>query len=352
MFAILYLFAVFSGFCLKRLNVLFSIGIIILISFICYGVKDRDFEQYQIVYDYIKEGNQYTDLGIAWAQMCKAAGWMGLDYASFKLIVIIISLVIIYKAINSFLYSKSGIPFFWSCFLIFPLFLDLVQVRFFFAESILLFGFQYLLKNNKTGKWKFILLVLLASSIHSSIFFFLIFILIPYVDKFKKKMPFLVSILCIISFYAPSIAVSLATKFINVNRIERYFFSSDRTGFLGIITAILTLYCFLFITKKIRDSEIIDKNFGDFLYKSNLLMWFLLPIVFFDPNIFRIQRPMWLMLYIEAISFTQQSHSPYLLIWKKKKIHIKQFIFLLAIFGNLAFITIYSFDIIQKFLFH
>lgn len=352
MLAILYSFAVFCGLCLKRLNRIFSFGIIILISFICYGVRDRDFEQYQIVYDFIKEGNQYTDLGIVWALMCRAASLMGLDYATFKLIVIIISLIIIYKAISSFLYSKSGIPFFWSCFLVFPLFLDLVQVRFFFAESILLQGFHFLLKKDKKSTLKFILFVLFASSIHSSLFFFLTLLFIPYIHKFKKKMPFFISLLCIISFYAPSIAVNLAAKFININRIERYFFSSDRTGFLGITTAILTLSFFHFIAKKIRDAEVVEKNFGDFLYKSNLLMWFLLPIVFFDPNIFRIQRPMWLMLYAGVILFTQQSHSPYLLIWKKKKIHIKQLIFLLAIFGNLAFITIYSFDIIQNFLFH
>lgn len=351
MIALSYFSVMLTGFFLHKRNQLFTLLIFILLFFVSYGVVDRDFINYQNAYEWIKH-NDYSDLGVGWFLLCKLGNFLGLDYGLFKNVIQIISLAILYKGITLFLPSKTPTPFFWSCVLIFPCFLDLLQVRFFLAESILFLGFYYLAKNTRSGRIIYIAILILASSIHSSVLFYMLFLILPFMKKYRKIWSIIItSSICVLYIFS-QYAVGFFSNFVNERRIDRYFHSSDKTSFFGIIAAIVTLYVFHFLSKKMYEARNDENPLWQFLYHANKCMWLILPIMLFDPNIFRIQRPLWYFLYAGAILYFTSHKTPYIKIGKQTSVHLKQVIVFLAIFGNFAFISLYSFDIISSYLVH
>ena len=169
MFAAVFCILIFVGFFAKDKMRLFGLTSVLFLSVLCYGVDDPDLQNYKRAYDSIAAGNDYTDLGVIWLGLCKFFASCGFDYYMYKSVIVLVSGFFILQLINHYVKNPKYASFVWVCYLIFPAVMDLVQLRFFLASSIAIWSTQFLIDKAKYGKGKFIILMLLASAIHSSL---------------------------------------------------------------------------------------------------------------------------------------------------------------------------------------
>lgn len=335
----------------------FEIIVILFLGAITYfGNNVADFENYQQAYNYILAGNSYLDLGIGWFWLCKIGSILGLSYLEFKTILIVISTLIINKTIKYFARDDKYTTFFWAVYLIFPALLDCIQIRFFVAETIVLYSLRFLISDKKRDIFKYIIFVLIASTIHSSMLIYLIFLIYKVLGKYENKYIIIISIVMLMFFAFKEQVIKICSIFINAERIQRYFYSTDILGIKGLISYIFTILIFYYLTnimiKKIRDDKNVEEKdliFFRFIAKLNILISIVLVFSIFDPNFFRLQRIMWILMYICVLILLNNNirYINFLGI----RMPVKLLFTLLALIGNMIFITLTTPTVIQNLLF-
>ncbi len=347
MFAAAFCALIFVGFFAKNKMRLFGLTSVLFLSVLCYGVNDPDLKNYKTAYDYIAAGNDYIDLGVIWFGICKFFSLCGFDYYMCKSAVVLISGLFILQLVNHYVKSPKYASFVWICYLIFPAVMDLVQLRFFLASSIALWSTQFLIDKAKYGKSKFIILMLLASAVHSSVFFYFSFLLFPFFEGKEKKFASLVMVCFVLFFILKNQLHSIANVLTNANRMERYFEGGGAIGSFGILAYTGTILAFYFLAKGMKKSAgVVDANYYSFLQKAVLVSSILLPLTLFDTNFFRIQRPMWLMLYIGAAMLLDRGVRT-ISVECQKRINCKQSIAILAVMGFIFYVSIFNFNVIE-----
>ncbi|MDY6331106.1 MAG: EpsG family protein [Fibrobacter sp.] len=347
MFAAVFCILIFVGFFAKDKMRLFGLTSVLFLSVLCYGVDDPDLQNYKRAYDSIAAGNDYTDLGVIWLGLCKFFSSCGFDYYMYKSVIVLVSGFFILQLINHYVKNPKYASFVWVCYLIFPAVMDLVQLRFFLASSIAIWSTQFLIDKAKYGKGKFIILMLLASMIHSSVFFYFSFLLFPFFEGKEKKFAYLVVVCFVLFFFLKSKLLSVANVLTNANRIERYFEGGGAVGSFGILAYTGTILAFYFLAKGMKKSAgAVEANYYSFFQKAVLVSSFLLPLTLFDTNFFRIQRPMWLMLYIGAAMLLDRGTRT-IYVGSKKRINCKQSIAFFAVMGFVFYVSIFNFNVIE-----
>lgn len=347
MFAAVFCILIFVGFFAKDKMRLFGLTSVLFLSVLCYGVDDPDLQNYKRAYDSIAAGNDYTDLGVIWLGLCKFFSSCGFDYYMYKSVIVLVSGFFILQLINHYVKNPKYASFVWVCYLIFPAVMDLVQLRFFLASSIAIWSTQFLIDKAKYGKGKFIILMLLASAIHSSLYFYFSFLLFPFFEGKEKKFAYMVVICFVSFFFLKNHLLSVANALTNANRMDRYFENGRAIGLFGILAYISTIIAFNFIANRMkRTVSATEANYYDFLQKAALVSSILLPLSLFDTNFFRIQRPMWLMLYIGAAMLLDRGVRT-IYVGSKKRINCKQSIVFFAVMGFVFYVSIFNFNVIE-----
>lgn len=324
-------------------------------GFVIYNGTDvADFAAYQTVYKYIQAGNVYLDTGWGWYYICLFFGKLGLSYAAVKTILFFISALLIKYTIDSYVKNKYSKAMIWSLFLIFPALLDGIQIRFFVAEGIVLFAMPWLTTERKTDRIKYAVLVLMAMSVHSSAAFYLLFLFAPLTKYVKREILAITIFASGILYLGKQSILRFAARFINANRIERYFMSSDGVGLFGVIAYTTTIVVFIILMRKAafwaseNNVEIRIKKFFALAEQLSVLALLILPLTTFDTNFFRIQRPFWLILYLEGAVMLENGERTLELMGKK--IRAKSIYTIVAVMANLTFICAFSFNVIKDFL--
>lgn len=350
MFIVFMLLVFFGMFCKK--SKWYNFLIIIFIATITYlGENVADLENYQRAYNHIANGNFYNDLGIGWYYLCQFSAKLNLTYIQFKTILVVISIILINNSISFFMQSKYNKPIIWVSYLIFPLLLDCIQIRFFIAEAIVLFAMRYLISNKKIDIIKYILFVLMASTIHSSVLIYLIFLLYKVLGRYESKYIAIMAVIMILFLVFKQNIIKLCSLFINEQRINRYFYSTDALGIKGIIiyVCIILVFCYIskMILKKVKSIDLNNEQikFYEFNNKLNILISIVLVFSIFDPNFFRLQRIMWVLLYISVAKLLNNEVKDIVIL--NVKIPLKLLTVVIAIIGNLIFISITTPEIIE-----
>lgn len=108
---------------------------------------------------------------------------IGLNYHAFRLFLTILGFVLIHHTVKKVTDRPS---FFYILYMIYPFFLDAVQIRNFVAMAILIFAFPFLMKTDVKSKFYYILLIFLATSMHIMSLVYLLFLLIEPIQKSTK----------------------------------------------------------------------------------------------------------------------------------------------------------------------
>ncbi|UFH46686.1 EpsG family protein [Flavobacterium galactosidilyticum] len=205
---------------------------------------------------------------------CKS---IGLNFHQFHALIAAIVLLLVFRFFHSFSYLPAllTVCFFW---IFFPL--QFVLFRNFIAFSIMLQGLISVLRNEKYSNEKYVFFVLLASTIHISSLFYLVFLFAFGKTEVKiKTISLWAIVLLIVLFINHDFIFSTLTL---VHEKKALFYRTSLPLFLAYsFTQILNLYVVNYFLK-------LDSNSGDdensraniVVLNINILMLFLIPVYY------------------------------------------------------------------------
>lgn len=250
-----------------------------------------DIINYEPLFNYYNLANISSNpsiTNITWFILCKLFYTIGFNYRGMILCLILIDYFFLHLGLKNLKVNENV---FFGLFMIFPAIIQLVQIKFFTAFSIVFFAYTILIKNKKYSTIIFILLVLLATTIHSSVLIFLILIFSKN-EKVNNKVLLIVTI-------AMSIFISLNLGF--VTNISKYFISerqynryilntSSPSTPKWIFTILLVWVACLILSKLIvKKGDIKDEKLSLLMKNESAITIFLLtiPLLFIDSNMHR-----------------------------------------------------------------
>jgi hypothetical protein len=195
---------------------------------------------------------------------------------------------------------------------IYPLCMDITQIRSTMAFIPILFGFHYLNKDNLKNDLKFIFCVFLSMLIHFSGAFFIILLI---AKKLTIKQSIGVSAICMIFISSlnnmQDLFLVIADKFGMYNKVWTVLNNDimhnegtiSGTKKMMVVTFLIIIVFSLFLLKNLKNRNLNflknkDKDYVKYLIKINCLVMVTLPIVNYATDIFRIQRSLLIFAYI------------------------------------------------------
>lgn len=354
---------------LKKMNQrgLWSLLIILFLTLICYrGISVPDFSNYETAYSRMKLGIPYSYLGTGWYLLMNAGFTLGLTYAQVKAGIALISMLLVNSTLNHYCRSFRGRMFFWGICMIFPVLLDLTQIRFYLAAALVIFALRFLERWNFKNLLSYLLFVSAASFIHSSALIYLSFIAVYLFYLIPKTF----GVLCLAGSLSLLLLkdqiIQIAVSLIKSDRLERYFLSGDPVGKLGLI--FMTVFCaailvllWLGLKKTQANSENRPVSASVFPQVSsrenqvlglasgmNLILLFVIPLCRLDANFFRLERIGWIIFVITAASFLF-GKNPIRIRGTFRKLLLLS-VFVLAAAANLYLISVFTFPLVAGYL--
>lgn len=235
--------------------------------------------------------------------------YLNLSYEGFRLIFSSMALILMYASITHYTKNRA---FVMALFSIFPLLISIVQMRNFFAFTIVFWGLRYLDQDNVAGILKYCACVLVATTIHTSCIFYFLAILSK-LDA--KKLIMAVAIWCATG---SSLIFRIGAEFIEFSeKYTKYF--SYRTSvltqiftlvFLGgivVFSYVSAKYAKEYVAKQSQQgvsiSDYVKRScrFVDIIYKVSIIGFAAWPLIVLNGEFMRIPR------YILLLSYTSFS---------------------------------------------
>lgn len=323
--------------------------IVFLVYLTYHATLIPDYANYNAMFNFIANGNRDLNGGWGWYWVCYYASKFGLTYSGLRAIIMLVGCLAI---LFTFRYFKinNKYSFIWSLFLLYPALLEIVQIRFFLAETIVFLAFIFLSKNDVKSKIVSVILILAASQVHSSMYLFLIFAVFTYFyTAIAKHANIVIFLILVIAFVMRSLIAKVITVFVNDQRLDRYVTNGQSLGPFGIISTVTTVLVFYILMKEILNRASIEKfgarNFAliKLVYILSILSFILIPLSTFDPNYFRLQRLMWLPMFNVVAILISNNEPIYIM---NQGFSPKLIITCLTVVANIAFICAFNFNIL------
>lgn len=241
----LYIYSIFItiiAFIRKNSNIVYCALMLLLILLMAGNIYNGDMHLYIFNYENILEPSYKGGFEFGYQLLAKISANLGLNYNQFLLVISILGLGLISSTIKLF---TNRISYVLGLYFIYPFIWDVVQIRNFLAMSIIIYGIRYLISENK-NYYKYILCVLLASTVHVSSLFYLFLILVKIKDINKLSIGIIFTVIISLLFM-PQILSILGT-IVPAVKMEAYIQTqtSSLTKLLGI-----GYYIYLIILVKI-----------------------------------------------------------------------------------------------------
>lgn len=301
---ILFLVLAVSAICVKRPNIFPLLIIIFLVGLNYNALNVSDFWNYNAVYNNIAP-NRLFQTGYGWYLLNNIGRNLGLNYNQYKAYSIAICLAFIWLIIYMLGGKKQNIVF--GLYLFYPALIDTIQIRFFTAMTIVMIGILFLRKRKLWSSILFVCIVLIASTVHSSMLFYLILVLYPLLCRYINQLKYVIIVLTLIFIVFKNKLYDFVAFFSNDRQLQYFDPSSEVTsgsGFL-IIIALFSIVLVYFFNQKfyqiiINDSLYSknDKNSASVIYGISLMMFLLSPLIFLSGEFFRVFRISFIFSYI------------------------------------------------------
>lgn len=303
--ALFYLILNLSGMFIKNLSKIIGVlSIIILWVLFGWNNNNPDYYIYERWYNEISFYSGFLlegkDLGYKF--LMNITSLFNIDYQGFVIIFSLTGLLLIHSTIRRFAANPHYV---YLLYFIYPFLLDIVQVRNFLMMSIIIYSIKHLVEGSNKSKLKFLMLFLIAFSIHSSaiLYFPLVFINNDRKNNLIAIMPIFIMLFSLIVFLNGNQIpfVQSMISFITGNEyIASWFEKNTDTGFLLFWAMQLITLLMIYISKKIA-----FKNEGNLSTKElrfiNLIFWI------------SIIELIWLPLYMISIEFTRLMRNLFIL---------------------------------------
>lgn len=298
--------------------------IFVIVSILALGlfclINDNlpDDANYRNFYDAVGEGSNNEFLGVGRLYLCKIGNVFGLSYSLFKAAIYMIGLTLLTISINCI--SKRSQPAFLM-YLIFPGVLDLIQIRFFLAASIIILGFIFLIKFKGVFAFlSYVVMWAIASLIHNSCIFYILFAFIPILSMFNFKARnlaifLLIADLIIIVFSKQLVSLLyFVLPDIQASRIEAYV-NGNTTSFFGMLiyTAFLfgELALIYYLSKTSKANFPRQKKMTKYILYANILLLLSLPLIYLSSDFLRLQRMFLVLNYALVYALITRNYTVY-----------------------------------------
>ena len=257
-----------------------------------------------LMYQNLYAGNLVNKVEIGFTFLCDFFySKLNIPFRFFLGIYGALGLTLVGSTIYKYSNNKS---FATACYFIFPFIFDAIQIRNFMAMSILIFALRFLIRNNRFDWLKYLMLNVIAISIHSFSIIGLFFLTFNWISK--KKLFIITIIATIIEYIAlknRTIFINLLSVVITKQKLEAYFTSNAYApGMSSIIKSIMIIIIMLisikiiydFVRKQNKINE--EEKFVDITFKMYIIFILFIPLLFYTNIVMRLPRSMLVLLYI------------------------------------------------------
>lgn len=248
----LYIYSIFLtiiAFIRRNSNIVYYMLMLLLILLMFGNTYNADMNLYIINYENILESSYKGEFEIGYQLLAKISANLGLSYRQFLLIISILGLGLISSTIKLFTHRISYVL---GLYFIYPFIWDVVQIRNFLAMSIIIYGMRYLISENK-NYYKYIVCVLIASTVHMSSLFYLFLVLVK-INNIRKLSIGLIFTVIISIFFMPQILNILSNI---VPQIKMQAYTQTETS---ILTKSLGIGYYIYLVILVKISvDIINK---------------------------------------------------------------------------------------------
>lgn len=306
----LYFILCVSGFTVKRSKVLTFLILLFAWVLIGWNYDNSDYAAYQNFYIHNSDFIGLMEPG--YLLLCGLFDSLGFDYVSFRIItsgfVICIYLYIILK----YACYNCCVA---ACYLAFLLILDVTQIRNFIAFSFVFLGLTILIYGHNNVRLKYILFVILASLIHVSSIFYLLFVNI----RRRKYSIYWFIVLFIIELLVVKGLPAMLGEYIS-DKFQDY--SHETSLFTISVASLIQLFnvYYIYIVGKSTVACLSDSERANTFYNMNLLLLFMIPFYLDTLTYMRIFRN------ISILNFIYITNA---LSVQKRNIFLKTIIFLM-----------------------
>lgn len=308
----------------KNNKLLFLLTIIFMWILGGWSYGTADYYNYNNIYNWSLNEIQINNTEIGFSMIMRICNKFGLNYQQFLIIIFAIGLILIGYTIMK--YSKTP-NMVLAAYFIFTFIINATQFRQFLATSIFVFSFQYLLGKDRKSDVKYIVGVMVASSIHFSAIFMLL-LLLPKKYNIRKVSYITIIGILILSLlylinsnrYIISILeifnIKLILKITNIigSSVNKYSWLLILRWCIKIIE-FFVLFCVMQyfalcmrnkrkdkINFKVSKVNTLNINYP-LILKSNIIMLLLIPLTFISVDIYRVQHMIVIWNYITICSY-------------------------------------------------
>lgn len=328
----------------RYLDFIFVIALILFMFNLItkYNYSFPDYINYYNAYETVGSlgVNGYNQMEIGFRVLCLLFSKLGLAYDQFYLVLVIFSLFLIFRTISFFSEKKS---FVLLMYIIFPFLLDLVQIRYLLASSLILYATKYLTTKFKR-RYIFVYLIfnIIAITIQVTTAYYLVFVLAKF---FNQKNVIKVSAvgMIIVAILSGKLGTLLTNNVLTSHYVAYVGNTIRPVGALSIMfLMLLNLISLYKFTSRFADDR---KNFGALILRLNTLVLPIMPLFFINTDIFRISRSLLLLnncIFLNSIVNFQKKDSELLVYY---------FMFIISFLGIVYIFLINSnIDLVKLFL--
>lgn len=260
---------------------------------------NSDYDNYQNFYNIIGQYGGDSGVEAGFEFICRVANKIGLNYNEFLAIYSFIGLSMIVSTVRKYANNTTGVM---CLYFIYPFMLDIVQIRNFMSMCIIIFAIRYLVDNNRKGYIKYCICVLIASTIHITAIFYMLFLITKI--KSYKKLVFVTFAITISGLLFQTIIPMIVYKFLNNQRYDLYLLSN--TSFYAkvlfilyfLVNTFLIYYAYMTImnfnkTEPLKEIDNLKRNkiaFTEVVMKINILVIVSYAFIYIDVDFVRLYR--------------------------------------------------------------
>lgn len=304
--------------CEISFDTIYSIIVVLFFTLITYlGTKAPDYRLYKLAFDGVNSGAQFTQSGsgLIFDLVNRLCGtYFHMNFRVFKTAVIFFVFLIYFIFAHKF---TKCLRYFFALLLMYPGLLLVVQFRYAFATSLFLLSILFRIKSGKFNYLISLIFLLLASQIHSSMYFFVIIVFVDFVWKHWKFI--WIHRLEIVIFLALTLVIlkgpliKLMSMFVSTLRAQRYLVNVE-TGKAGLVIYILSFIVnylisvgLLYRLFEFTNLKIEQKNLIKYENILRLLTFFSIVLVMQTPDFLRISRTVYLLSFVTFSIFEEQN---------------------------------------------
>lgn len=242
---------------------------------------------------------QITSKG--WVVLSQWGLRFNLDYQQFKTLIFIFCMGLLIWSLYRFVGTNYGL--FFGLYMIYPVLVDIVQIRYFLSLSIVIFGLSFLQKGKISSYLIYLALLFIAVLIHNSNIIYIIFLIVPIMEKTSYRKLVIRAIICVdfLLLLLQRWLIPIIRNF-STDKQQAYFVSLSLPNIILFITIMLGIAIFSFTLEQVAQSDVsiskTDERIIAFTSNLNIVILLLIPILGIAYNFFRLERISWLILYI------------------------------------------------------